>query len=102
MYESFCFLFFLSVTDLRTIRVGEIQAKVVSLQQVQMATHHVQQSLAFGKFLLQTCIEKHVRRQDKRKAMKFKNLNKFDRNQHRDFSRIFFLYLLFILLSEML
>lgn len=41
------------VTDLGVVRVLESQAKVVSLQQVQMAAHHVQEGLAFGKFLLQ-------------------------------------------------
>lgn len=41
----------LCASDLGAVRVVEIQAKVVPLQQVQMATHHVQQSLALGKFL---------------------------------------------------
>lgn len=42
------------VSDLGVVRVLESQAKVVPLQQVQMATHHVQQGLALGKFLSHT------------------------------------------------
>lgn len=48
MSLSFC------VPDLGIVCVLESQAKVVSLQQVQMATHHVQQGLAPGKFLVET------------------------------------------------
>lgn len=47
------------VSDLGVVRVLESQAKVVSLQQVQMATHHVQEGLAFGKFLLHTHTHTH-------------------------------------------
>ena len=36
----------LCLSDLGVVRVLESQAKVVPLQQVQMATHHVQQGLA--------------------------------------------------------
>lgn len=46
-YMCMCF----GVSDLGVVRVLESQAKVVPLQQVQMATHHVQQGLALGKFL---------------------------------------------------
>lgn len=46
-----CCVFF---SDLGVVCVLETESKVVSLQQVQMATHHVQQSLAFGKFLSDT------------------------------------------------
>lgn len=51
---------FVSVSDLGVVRVLERQAKVVPLQQVQMATHHVQQGLALGKFLLHTQTHRHT------------------------------------------
>lgn len=48
------------VSDLGVVCVLESQAKVVPLQQVQMATHHVQQSLALGKFLLRAHTHTHT------------------------------------------
>lgn len=50
------------VSDLGIVCVVEVQTKVVSLQQVQMATYHVQQGLAFGKFLTQKQRDKCGRR----------------------------------------
>lgn len=47
-------------SDLGSIRVLESQTKVVPLQQVQMATHHVQQGLALGKFLSHTHTHIHT------------------------------------------
>lgn len=51
------------VSDLGVVRVLESQAKVVPLQQVQMATHHVQQGLALGKFLLHTHMHTNIQEQ---------------------------------------
>lgn len=63
MCVCLCFFVYLcfSVSDLGVVRVLESQAKVVPLQQVQMATHHVQQGLALGKFLLHTHTQMHMK-----------------------------------------
>lgn len=57
-------------SDLGVVSVLESQAKVVPLQQVQMATHHVQQGLALGKFLLHTHTYKHIRTHSERAGKK--------------------------------